>query len=117
MRLIVMTFLVSALASCGGSNHSSSRSGGTVTRLSTGPISKACMASGRTARSTQLCGCIQTVANQTLNGGDQRMAARLFTDPHRAQEIRQSDRDSHEVFWKKYKSFASSAERSCSGYS
>lgn len=113
MRLVIMCVLVSVLASCGGGNRTVVKSGGAVMRLSTGPISKACMASDRKARNSTLCGCIQTVANQTLDGGDQRMAARFFSDPHQAQEIRQSDRLNHEVFWKKYKAFAGTAERSC----
>ncbi|TCS67475.1 hypothetical protein [Primorskyibacter sedentarius] len=116
MRVFILLMLVTTLASCGGSKKSTTYSGGSVTRLASGPISRACLASERKASSPRLCGCIQTVANRTLDGGDQRLAAKFFGDPHHAQEIRQSDRSSHEVFWKKYKSFASSAERSCRGY-
>lgn len=45
---------------------------------------------------------------------DQRMAARFFRDPDRAQEIRMSDRPSHEQFWDRYKAFSATAEAFCS---
>ena len=43
------------------------------------------------------------------------MAAEFFDDPHRAQEIRQSDRRSHEAFWQRYKNFGQTAEIFCQG--
>ncbi|MEM1388212.1 MAG: hypothetical protein AAF748_06060 [Pseudomonadota bacterium] len=43
------------------------------------------------------------------------MAAEFFSDPHRAQVIRQSDNRGHEVFWERYKVFGSTAEEYCSG--
>ncbi|MDV7142103.1 hypothetical protein R3X27_05350 [Tropicimonas sp. TH_r6] len=76
-------------------------------------IERACMKSNRRAASKPLCGCIQRVADQMLTRSEQRMAAKLFKDPHRAQEMRQSDRESHEVFWKKYKAFGKSAGNIC----
>jgi hypothetical protein len=42
------------------------------------------------------------------------LAATFFSDPHRSQEIRQSDRSSHEVFWKRYKKFGARAQQMCS---
>ncbi len=79
-----------------------------------GPIDRACMASDRKARSFRLCTCIQQVADRTLSRGDQRMAARFFRDPQRAQDIRQSDNASHEVFWRKYRAFGETAAAMCS---
>lgn len=79
-----------------------------------GPIGNACLKSDRSAATRPLCNCIDNAARSTLNRGDQRMAAKFFKDPHRAQEIRQSDRRSHEVFWKRYKTFLSEAQRRCS---
>lgn len=79
-----------------------------------GPIERACIKSDRQAASRSLCGCIQQVADITLDRRDQKLAATFFRDPHRAQEVRQSDRQSHEVFWKKYKAFGRSAENYCS---
>ena len=76
-------------------------------------IERACMKSDRKAASRSLCGCIQDVADATLSGQDQRLAARFFRDPHMAQQIRQSDRRNHEVFWKKYKAFGRTAESHC----
>lgn len=81
-----------------------------------GPISRACLGSGRKAANTGLCNCIQSVADAALTRSDQRLAARFFRDPHRAQEIRQSDRASHEAFWLRYKQFGSKAEAACRGY-
>ncbi len=78
-----------------------------------GPISQACLASDRTARSRALCGCIQAVANQTLGGSDQRRAASFYSDPQRAQEVRQSDRSSDEAFWEAYKAYGARAEQIC----
>jgi hypothetical protein len=78
-----------------------------------GPIDRACMASDRRARSPRLCACIQRVADQTLSRSDQRMAARFFRDPQRAQDVRQSDNPSHEVFWRKYRAFGETAAATC----
>ncbi|MEL7211632.1 MAG: hypothetical protein AAGK92_03150 [Pseudomonadota bacterium] len=78
-----------------------------------GPITRACMQSDRKAASRSLCNCIQKAANTHLSRGDQRLAASFFKDPHKAQEIRQSDRRSHETFWKKYRAFGSTAETYC----
>lgn len=80
-----------------------------------GPIESACLRSGRQAANRALCGCIQQVANQTLTRSDQKQAAKFFRDPARAQEIRQSDRRSHEAFWLRYKSFGETAETFCGG--
>lgn len=76
-------------------------------------IERACIQSDRKAATRSLCGCIQEAANLTLNGSDQRLAATFFKDPHRAQVIRQSDRRSHEDFWKRYKNFGATAETFC----
>lgn len=77
------------------------------------PIGNACLKSGRPGASRELCGCIQSVADHYLNRKDQKLAATFFRNPHRAQEIRQSDRRSHEAFWKRYKQFGAAAETSC----
>lgn len=77
-----------------------------------GPIERACMRSDRQPANRALCGCIQQVANMTLDRRDQRMAARFFKDPHRAQEVRQSG--NHSTFWKKYRQFGDSATAYCS---
>lgn len=79
-------------------------------------IRDACMNSGRPAASAKLCGCIQKVANGHLNRKDQRLAATFFRNPHKAQEIRQSDNRTHESFWSRYKVFGNTAEASCRSY-
>lgn len=76
-------------------------------------IERACLNSDRRSASKPLCDCIQRVADQTLTGSDQRLAAKFFDDPHMAQEIRQSDRRSHEAFWKRYRVFGNSAQKVC----
>lgn len=77
-------------------------------------IQRACMKSDRKAANRRLCGCIQQAADATLSRSEQKLASRFFKDPHRAQEIRQSDNRSHEVFWKKYKNFGATAQAYCS---
>ncbi len=86
-----------------------------ATASGAGVIERACLTSGREAASRALCGCIQDAANLTLDGGDQRVAAKFFRDPHRAQEVRQSDSGRNRAFWQRYKKFGSTAEQFC-GY-
>ncbi|MCT8161509.1 hypothetical protein [Pseudoruegeria sp. SHC-113] len=81
--------------------------------LHAGTIERACLKSDRKSASRALCGCIQDVADLTLTRQDQKLAASFFKDPHRAQEIRQSDSRSHENFWQRYKSFGATAETYC----
>ena len=78
-----------------------------------GPIDSACARSERSARSNQLCSCIQQVADQTLSRGDQRRAARFFRDAEAAQEVRMSKSDADNAFWTRYKNFAATAEAYC----
>lgn len=82
--------------------------------IEAGTISRACMKSDRKAANRRLCNCIQKAARGTLSSSDQRLAATFFKDPHRSQEIRQSDRSSHEAFWKRYKDFGARAQQMCS---
>lgn len=79
-----------------------------------GAIERACNRSDRKAASRSLCGCIQNVADKVLSNSDQRLAAKFFKDPQRAQDVRQSDKSNLEVFWKRYKAFGATAEQSCS---
>lgn len=124
MRYIVILGMVLALAACGGVHRfkdkgprASSAPPAAVpirTRSATGPISQACLASDRKARSRALCGCIQAVANVTLTGSQQRRAARFYGDPQKVQDIKMSDRASNEAFWEDYKTYASQARKTCS---
>ncbi len=111
--VLAMTAMVLVLSACGGGNRVDRFAGGPAVPFATGPIQKACQQSDRKKATRSLCGCIQSVADRELSGSDQRLAVKFFKDPHHAQEIRQSDRASHEVFWKKYKGFVASAERQC----
>ncbi|MFN3208427.1 MAG: hypothetical protein ACE369_05405 [Roseovarius sp.] len=115
MKQVLMTLMVLGLAGCGQPDRFDGRSG-SVSRsapMAFGPISKACLASDRKARSQALCGCIQAAANRTLTGGEQSRAAALYRDPHKAQEIRQSDRGRDESFWKAYRAYGDLAEQMC----
>ncbi len=114
MKILGGVMVLALLAACGGQRQPDTY--GRVTQFSQGPISRACMSSERKARNSQLCGCIQTVADRELTSQDQRIAVTFFKDPHRAQEIRQSDRPNHESLWTRYRSFTNQAERSCIGY-
>lgn len=78
-----------------------------------GVIQRACSQSERGGRNAALCACIQGAADATLSRRDQRLAAGFFQNPHRAQEIRMSDRPNHEVFWERYRQFGEVAEAYC----
>ena len=84
-----------------------------TTAACAGPIEKACVEAGRSGATAERCGCVQRVADSTLERSEQRLAATFFEEPHRAQEVRQSDRPFHEAFWPRYKRFGTAAERSC----
>jgi len=78
-------------------------------------IERACLASPRQVpNQAALCGCIQRAADLTLTRSDQRLAARFFQDPQRAQDTRQSSSQSHSAFWQRYRNFGAMAEASCS---
>lgn len=130
MRFLIAITISLALAGCGGGGYRKAdrdvgrmtvrvpvtvAPGGTARplKLASGPISRACLGSDRKARSTERCGCIQAVANDSLSRTDQRMAADFYIDPHRAQVIRQSDNAGHERFWLAYKTYAETAAAVC----
>ena len=116
MKQAVILAACLGLAACGGGT-ASKRSYGAApqVRISSGPIADACVAAGRQGATRRLCGCVQGVADRDLSVSDQRLAVSFFSDPHRAQEIRQSDNPRHEVFWQKYKAVAARAEQVCRG--
>ena len=119
IRFIIASIALVSLTACGGGSRYSSDN---VNRgysprpvmFATGPIQKACLASDRKAASSARCGCVQAVADQSLDSGDQRRGAKIFRDPHQAQEMRQSDNSSHERFWLAWKAFGQNAEAACS---
>ncbi len=113
MRQVFILGLVLVLAGCGGGDRFSGDKVARGAPMAFGPISKACMASDRKARSRALCGCIQAAADQTLSGSQQRRAVKFYRDPHSAQEIRQSDRPSNERFWKAYADYGKRARQLC----
>lgn len=76
-------------------------------------IRKACLKAGRAGATRVMCSCIQDVADTRLKRKDQKLAAKFFKDPHKAQEIRQSDNNTHEAFWQRYKAFGLAAEETC----
>lgn len=106
MRYIFLVGALVSLASCGGG-------GGRNLPSATGEISQACVAANRTAATSELCSCVQSVANQTLSGRDQSRAAAFFSDPQLAQDTRQSDNASSEAFWLRYKGFTELATQVC----
>jgi hypothetical protein len=116
MRNVLITVMIFGLAACGGSNRgSNARSPAPIyAPTASGPIKSACLASDRRARSDQLCGCIQAVANQTLNRSDQMRAIKFYGDPQAAQDARQSSKPSDERFWKVYSDYGNRAAQICS---
>lgn len=77
-------------------------------------VERACNQSGRQAANPRLCGCIGAAARMTLNNSEQRLAARFFRDPQRAQDVRQSSRSRDSQFWARYRAFGETAEAMCS---
>lgn len=78
-----------------------------------GPIERACMSASNGTR--QVCACIQQVADRTLQGRDQRRAAKFFANPDAAQEMRISRSENDSAFWQRYRNFGSTAEAYCAG--
>ncbi len=78
-----------------------------------GVIQRACQQSDRPAANAHLCGCIQKVANHSLNRSERRKVAKWFDDPHQAQEVRMSDRASDEALWKRYRAFGDRVRATC----
>ncbi len=116
-HVTVLGLVAASLAGCGGGN-SAPQPRQTVSYVAaptaSGPINSACLASDRTARSRQLCGCIQAVANQTLTGSQQSRAVAFYGNPQQAQDVRQSDRASDEQFWQAYRAYSDRAKLVCS---
>jgi len=81
--------------------------------MAAGTIEKACNASNRQSANRALCGCIQDVADLTLTNSDQRLAAKFFQDPQKAQDVRQSGSNSNSKFWERYRQFGSTAQAFC----
>ena len=118
MKKLIFLGVILTLAGCGQRAPAPyGNSGPLIIRgasTASGPISRACMASTRKGKSSQLCGCIQSAANQTLTPGQQNRATQFYMDPHKAQEVRQSDRRGDEEFWKAYRAYGERAEQMCS---
>ncbi|WP_397542432.1 hypothetical protein [Roseovarius salis] len=114
MKRATLIALVIVLGGCGGSPRPPSD--GAVSRtapVAYGPITRACLSSGREGRSPRLCGCIQAAANQTLSRAQQRRSVAFYKDPHLAQQIRQSDRRTDRRFWEAYARYGERAEELC----
>ncbi len=119
IRIFAASMALAGLAACGGG---SPRSNSGVERgyytpqpvmFASGPIQKACVSANRKAATTARCGCVQAIADQSLDAKDQRRGAKLFKDPHQAQEIRQSDNPGNERFWLAWKAFGQNAAAAC----
>lgn len=79
-----------------------------------GAIDRACQAADRPTATPQLCGCLQSVANQTLSSADRRAVAKFFSEPNRAQKVKMSTRRGDERLWKRYTAFGELAQAVCS---
>jgi len=80
---------------------------------SANPIERACLQSNRSAANQTLCSCVGQAAQRTLTGSQMREGARFFSDPQRAQDVRQSDRRRHEEMWQAWRNFGDTAEQMC----
>lgn len=79
---------------------------------SAGMIERACLTAPN-GGDRALCGCIQQVADMTLDRYEQRRAAQFFRDPHEAQVVKMSKHANDAMFWERYKRFGAEAERFC----
>jgi len=90
---------------------------GVVIALLAGPVQAAAIRdaclSGERRANPRLCACIQMAADRTLTRSDQRLAAKFFRDPDRAQEVRMSKRRRDSEFWNRYKAFGAFASSVC----
>ncbi|MBM1634402.1 hypothetical protein JQV27_16245 [Sulfitobacter mediterraneus] len=117
LRIMIALVAMLGLTACGGSRYSSANARGykpAPVLFATGPIQKACQQANRKAASRARCGCVQAVADRELSNADQRRGAKMFSDPHKLQEIRQSDNASNERFWKAWKAYGKVAAELCS---
>jgi hypothetical protein len=71
------------------------------------------MSQGRKAASSSRCGCVQAVADRELSSAEQRRGVKVFKDPHKLQQWRQSDRAGDNAFWSVWKSFGQTAAKVC----
>jgi len=78
-----------------------------------GTIETACLKADRPAATTELCGCLQVVADAVLSPGEQRFGAKLFADPDLSQATKVSNRRSDELFWEKWELFSEGAVKYC----
>ncbi|WP_299152385.1 hypothetical protein [uncultured Tateyamaria sp.] len=104
------------LAACSSSParfNDAGRSSTPSNLFATGPIYSACQLAGRREASRARCGCVQAVADQSLNANDQRRGSVFFDNPGQAQEVRTSDRDIDERFWLRWKAYSERAARLC----
>ena len=76
-------------------------------------IRSACLKSERGIGQPRLCRCIQSAADRTLSGRDQKRAARFFRNPEEAQRTRRSDSRRDEAFWDRYERFGDTARKVC----
>ncbi|MBI1219761.1 MAG: hypothetical protein GC186_14560 [Rhodobacteraceae bacterium] len=100
MKMILLAFVLTILC---------------ASLVEAGPIGSACLRSGNSNASPALCGCIQRVADLTLQRADQRRAAGFFQDPDKAQEVRMSKSDDDNAFWQRYSNFGTAAAANCGG--
>ena len=112
----LLCLTVVAVAGCAEPKQVERFAGGARVSLATGPISKACTTSDRRDANKMVCGCIQSIANQSLTSADQKLAATFYDDPQKAQDVKMSKSSSHDAFWDRYKVYASRSERSCKGF-
>ncbi len=113
IRMAVVLVALLGVSACGGGTRYASGKAAPVVLYATGPINSACLADGRRAASRARCGCVQAVADMELSPTDQRRGARYFKDPHRLQEVRQSDNAGNERFWAAWKAYGQRAAQLC----
>lgn len=113
--LAILLVAATVLSACGQARVAATNTFRPQAQFATGPIYSACRKAGRDAATRARCGCVQAVANRQLNAGDQQRGARFFDDPQEAQDVRQSDRNVDERFWRRWKDYSDVAAQMCTG--
>lgn len=115
MKRAIILGIALTLSGCGGGGPRETvrAPAARAVPLASGPVSKACIVSGREGRSAKLCGCIQAAADLSLTPSQQRRAVAFYADPHLAQVVRQSDKPADERFWEAYVNYGKRAEAMC----
>ncbi len=108
-NFVILSALIALSACSGGRDRLNTGS----TRGATGAISSACLAADRSSATPTLCSCVQRVANSELSSRDRSRVASFMANPEAANDIKISNTDADDAFWRRYRAFITSARSQC----